>query len=135
MGPAYTGHRWERLSAPSGVRNQNRHIGSGEAASYRRLPPLEPLMALSRHVPLPVLMGPDWGEVARICGLFLFLGYLSQVGLARVRHRRVREHVHERRLPGLERALEGRAQVVGPLHQLAVPAERLDHLVIAQAGL
>ena len=28
---------------------------------YRRLPLLEPLMAPSRHVPLPVLMGP-FGE-------------------------------------------------------------------------
>src|SRR3954462_12073873 len=35
-----------------------RYIGSGEAASYRRLPPLEPTMASSRHVPLPVLRGP-----------------------------------------------------------------------------
>src|SRR5215212_1340985 len=35
-----------------------RYIGSSEAASYRRLPPLEPSMASSRHVPLPVLRGP-----------------------------------------------------------------------------
>src|SRR4051812_35448667 len=35
-----------------------RYIVSGEAASYRRLPPLEPTMASSRHVPLPVLRGP-----------------------------------------------------------------------------
>src|SRR3954453_15852896 len=36
----------------------SRYIGSGEAPSYRRLPPLGPVTALSWHVPLPVLRGP-----------------------------------------------------------------------------
>src|SRR3954447_3268807 len=40
------------------ARSGSRYIGSGEAASYRRLPPLGPIMALSWHVPLPVLRGP-----------------------------------------------------------------------------
>src|SRR3954464_14350894 len=40
------------------VRAGTRYIGWGEAASYRRLPPLEPITALSWHVPLPVLRGP-----------------------------------------------------------------------------
>src|SRR4051794_22375533 len=47
-----------RPVVPSGIAGRLRYIGSGEAASYRRLPPLEPTMASSRHVPLPVLRGP-----------------------------------------------------------------------------
>src|SRR3954468_8732159 len=46
------------FAVPSGTAGGFRYIGSGEAASYRRLPPLEPTMASSRHVPLPVLRGP-----------------------------------------------------------------------------
>src|SRR6476619_12273 len=43
-----------------------RNIGSGAAASYRRLPLLEPLVAPSWHVPLPVLTGPSEEAIGRI---------------------------------------------------------------------
>src|SRR3954447_3162748 len=49
---------WPRRVGPVVPSDQSRYIGSGEAASYRRLPPPEPQKALSWHVPLPVLMGP-----------------------------------------------------------------------------
>src|SRR5947208_15470628 len=55
---AYNPRCRDRLAAPSGPVRGLRYIGSGEAASYRRLPPLGPTMASSRHVPLPVLRGP-----------------------------------------------------------------------------
>src|SRR3954453_6828174 len=57
----------------------SRYIGSGEAASYRRLPPLEPITALSWHVPLPVLRGPlsepsviDYRRLRTFCPLQSF---------------------------------------------------------------
>src|SRR3989440_10390722 len=51
--------------------SQSGLIGSGEAASNRRLPPPEPSNpAPSWHVPLPVLTGPLW-EAARLVGRFL----------------------------------------------------------------
>src|SRR3954466_5999288 len=45
--------------------DSSRYIGSGQAASYPRLPPPEPQKALSWHVPLPVLMGPLWNRLLR----------------------------------------------------------------------
>src|SRR3954454_19173270 len=50
--------RWPHRAGPVVPSDSSRYIGSGEAASYRRLPPPEPQKALSWHVPLPVLMGP-----------------------------------------------------------------------------
>src|SRR3954454_23752692 len=65
----------DRASARKG----SRYIGSGEAASYRRLPPLEPITALSWHVPLPVLRGPlsepsviDYRRLRTFCPLQSF---------------------------------------------------------------
>src|SRR5436190_15926660 len=49
---------WPHRVGPVVPSDSSRYIGSGEAASYRRLPPPEPQKALSWHVPLPVLMGP-----------------------------------------------------------------------------
>jgi hypothetical protein len=48
-------------------------IGSGEAASYRRLPPLEPSNGPSRHVPLPVLKGPTLEAVRMMRAVSIFL--------------------------------------------------------------
>src|SRR5215208_3407427 len=59
----------------------------------------------------------------------------GQVGPARVGDRGVREHVHERRLFGLEGALQRGLQLAGLADQLAVAAERLDDLVVAQLRL
>src|SRR5436853_4411244 len=61
--------------------DQSRYIGSGEAASYRRLPPPEPQKALSRHVPLPVLRGPL--GTASFGGRFLFCRQLAVGNYAR----------------------------------------------------
>src|SRR3954471_12505822 len=63
---------WPHRVGPVVPSDQSRYIGSGEAASYRRLPPPEPQKALSWHVPLPVLMGPL--GTASLGGRFLFLG-------------------------------------------------------------
>src|SRR5579859_5668021 len=57
---------------------------------------------------------------------------LSEIGFARICDRRVRQHVDERRLAGRECALECRSQVIRATHELAVPAERLDELVVAR---
>ena len=54
---AYCAHR-ARAFVPHSANVRTRYIGSGEAASYRRLPPLGPRTGPSRHVPLPVLTGP-----------------------------------------------------------------------------
>ena len=48
---------------------------------------------------------------------------------------RVGEHVHERRPAGRKRPLQRRAQLLGPLHELAVPSQGFDHLVVATAEL
>src|SRR3954471_25031862 len=63
---------WPHRVGPVVPSDQSRYIGSGEAASYRRLPPPEPPKALSWHVPLPVLMGPLGTASSR--GRFLFSG-------------------------------------------------------------
>src|SRR3954451_23816297 len=55
--------RWPHRVGPVVPSDSPRYIGSGEAASYRRLPPPEPPKALSWHVPLPVLMGPLWNRL------------------------------------------------------------------------
>src|SRR3954451_808124 len=55
--------RWPHRVGPVVPSDSSRYIGSGEAASYRRLPPPEPPKALSWHVPLPVLMGPLWNRL------------------------------------------------------------------------
>src|SRR4051794_4881058 len=58
---------------------------------------------------------------------------LRQVRRPRIRHRRVREHVHERRATAVrERAIERTAQLAGGAHELALAAERLHHLVVAR---
>src|SRR3954452_452729 len=54
---------WPHRVGPVVPSDSSRYIGSGEAASYRRLPPPEPPKALSWHVPLPVLMGPLWNRL------------------------------------------------------------------------
>src|SRR4051794_20954933 len=61
---------WLHRVGPVVPSDLSRYIGSGEAASYRRLPPPEPQKALSWHVPLPVLMGPL--GTASLRGRFLF---------------------------------------------------------------
>src|SRR3954453_9860200 len=62
---------WPHRVGPVVPSDQSRYIGSGEAASYRRLPPPEPQKALSWHVPLPVLMGPLWNRLLLGGGSFL----------------------------------------------------------------
>src|SRR3954468_21044030 len=72
---------WPHRVGPVVPSDQSRHIGSGEAASYRRLPPPEPPKALSWHVPLPVLMGPLWNRL--LTGAVPFLGtYLAARSIA-----------------------------------------------------
>src|SRR3954471_9659003 len=65
---------WPYRVGPVVPSDQSRHIGSGEAASYRRLPPPKPPKALSWHVPLPVLMGPLWNRL--LTGAVPFSGRL-----------------------------------------------------------
>src|SRR3954452_15512277 len=106
----------DRASARKG----SRYIGSGEAASYRRLPPLEPITALSWHVPLPVLRGPlSEPSVIDYRRLRTFLGAewrpaargSGEVRLARVRDRRVCQHVHQGGLAACEGSFQGWLQV------------------------
>src|SRR5947207_15768835 len=83
---------WPHRVGPVVPSDQSRYIGSGEAASYRRLPPPEPQKALSWHVPLPVLMGPLgtaslWGAVPFLC---LSGEDAAALGLAGIRRSRWR---------------------------------------------
>src|SRR3954451_15199197 len=61
--------------------------------------------ALSRHVPLPVLMGPIWEPPALMPAVPFFVGS-GEIRPTRIHDRRVGEHVHQRRLSGRECALE-----------------------------
>src|SRR5215210_6625430 len=132
-----------------------RYIGSGEAASYRRLPPSEPRGPYMARTPArPVRAVKEWpamiaghsafwasGRLAGCAGTLCFgqaagcaaALFSSQVGLAGIGDARVGQHVHERRLAGGEGPFQGRPQLVRALHQLAVAAERLHHLVVAAA--
>src|SRR5918994_1667475 len=60
---------------------------------------------------------------------------LGEICLAGIHHRGVGEHVDERRLAGGEGALQRGTQLVGPLHELTVPAERAHDLVVAALRL
>src|SRR5947199_10783969 len=104
------GRSYSSMSGPEGaaktVLSRPGLIGSSEAASNRRLPPLEPSNpAPSWHVPLPVLTGP-LREAARFVGRFsCFWGRvgarrsppLREIRLARVGDLGVGERVDQRR--------------------------------------
>src|SRR5439155_15494486 len=106
------------------------------------------------HVPLPVLSGPP-GSRLRAASAF---GYrvptavparrgltwnsqgqrakrrypLREIRAARIGDARIGQDVDQRRAPAGERALERRPQLGGCAHQLAVAAERGDHIVVAR---
>src|SRR5215213_6875539 len=60
---------------------------------------------------------------------------LGEIRLARIHDRWVGEDVHERRLAARKGPLQSGTQLVWPLYELAVSAQRPDHLVIAQPRL
>src|SRR5205814_215988 len=90
-------------------------------------PPNRPLQGT---YPCPSCRG-HFGSRLRAASVYLRLG---EVRAARVDDARVGEHVDQRRAAAGERALERRLELAGRPHELAVAAERLDHLVVARLG-
>jgi len=99
-----------------------RNIGSGAAASYRRLPLLEPLVAPSWHVPLPVLTGPSEEAIGRITDRLFVISDVSTRSLFDqaleppvVTPELTRDHARDERLQQPQRAAKpARAGEVQP---------------------
>src|SRR6185503_18859851 len=115
-----------------GKPRMTRYIGSGEAASYRRLPPSGPLGPFMARTPAR----PDGANLNRLPrGGGSRFGALGEVRLTGVHDARVGQHVDERRLARRERALERGLQLVWLGDERAVPTEGLDELAVAQLRL
>src|SRR5215207_4976715 len=111
-----------------------RSIFSSIPSRTRLSPKLLRTEASSTRLPLAAAllsMCPDSTPGARGGGA---RGYLGQVRLARVDDLRIGEHIDQGGLARGEGAVEGRAQLVGAAHQLAMAAEGRNHLVVAGLG-